>query len=38
MGRGKEGEVQTIMNKINYKDTLYNMGYSQYFIITINGV
>ena len=32
-------ELQTIGYKIGYKDLLYNTGeYSQYFLITVNGV
>ena len=31
-------EIQTTMYKISYMDVLYNIEYSQYFIITINGV
>ena len=30
--------VQAIKYKISYKDILYNMEYSQHFIITVNGV
>ena len=33
-----EWEVQTVLYKISYKDMLQNMEYTQYFIITINGV
>ena len=31
-------EVQVIQCKTVYKDILYNMEYSQYFVIIINGV
>ena len=30
--------VRSIMYFKSYKDILYNMEYSQYFIVTINGV
>ena len=34
----REGELQAIGCKVGYKDVLYSMGNSQYFVITVHGV